>query len=271
MVFRGQTVGTKNERRSGIWAGHAQSIRLVAREGAPAPDIEGRVTFENFGTLPSLIDDLGGVVFLASIKGEGVDKSNNEGIWYGPPGDSSQSNPLEMPLSQSRIPSATALRLVARKGDYAVGIPGVARWKGFFGGPILSPSGQVAFCADVVYPDRTLDAEDRTPSSSHLPPATVPTRGVWATDRSRSLLLVAPHGTAARVHGKDHAVQHAYTRGDGIHGGGYCHFNRDGQLMICLNHEGEDSVGTRWWIATISASNTPGTIRRQAKPPKESR
>jgi hypothetical protein len=68
----------------GIWAGLSDSLRLVARAGSQAP---GTPIGLNFATLDKpYMNSLGQVAFHGTIQGDGVDITNDSGLWATDPG-----------------------------------------------------------------------------------------------------------------------------------------------------------------------------------------
>jgi hypothetical protein len=129
-----------------LWAGAPGSLEMVLRDGQQIPmqpegvvyaaSADYRGGFISGGSFG--LDDQGQVAFDFFLKGPGVDKSNNYGIWAGHPGN---------------------LQLVARSGAHAPGTaPGVKFGRDIEevpGGPVLFPfnsltisaHGQLAFTA----------------------------------------------------------------------------------------------------------------------------
>jgi len=83
----------------GIWRWSGGVLELVTRTGSSAYGMSG--TLDN--VFNPWMNASGSVVFLASVTGEGIDFTNNRGIWSGVPG---------------------AVELVVRKGNAAPGSPG---------------------------------------------------------------------------------------------------------------------------------------------------
>lgn len=73
---------------SGVWAGQAGGVQLVAREGNQAPGASAGVVFNHFGqgSVTSFINDAGQIAFRADLTGSGVTSSNNVAIFSGAPG-----------------------------------------------------------------------------------------------------------------------------------------------------------------------------------------
>ncbi len=100
----GQDVVSTND--FALFAGEQNSVKLIAREGSPAPGTEPGVVFANFDFSSSgtalansyELNDVGGIVFRAFLGGPGVDGSNNEGIWMTRPDGS-----LEMILRKGDL------------------------------------------------------------------------------------------------------------------------------------------------------------------------
>ncbi|MEZ6242253.1 MAG: GC-type dockerin domain-anchored protein [Phycisphaerales bacterium] len=143
----------------GIWAGPVDNLTIVAREGDPAPGLDGPV-FSGLG-VPALSDS-GRMVFEGSLRQGvgGVDGSNDTGIWVG---------------------DSLGLELLARKGDPAPGTGG-AKFDRFYEFPIIDAGGDASFTAtllqDGVYADESNDS------------------GIWAF-RDGAVTLVAREGDIA--------------------------------------------------------------------------
>lgn len=156
MVFlsslRGSSVNGSNA--SGIWAGSAGALELVARAGDSAPGISGEAQFSAFSSAP-VINGAGRVAFAANLEGEGITAANSRGIW-----------------SDGLGP----LALVARTGDTAPGT-GPAMTFLHVDTPIINGAGQVAF--------RGLVSGSGVVGNQ---------TGIWATDRNGILHLVIRTG-----------------------------------------------------------------------------
>lgn len=85
VAFRGTLVqgtgGVTGSNDIGVWSSESGSLRLAAREGAPAPGCPTGVTFSQFKQFA--LTDNNGVVMLAKVAGAGVDSTNDYGIWAG--------------------------------------------------------------------------------------------------------------------------------------------------------------------------------------------
>jgi hypothetical protein len=77
----GPAINATND--SGIWLAQADgNVRLVAREGQPAPGVEAGVTFTGLNNSAiSLVNAHGQVAFFGSLTGPGINASNDRGIW----------------------------------------------------------------------------------------------------------------------------------------------------------------------------------------------
>ncbi len=103
-LLAGSGVNQYND--SGVWSEVNGELTLVARGGQHAPGTPGGVNFFEFPSdyLPSPPKLAAGrAAFQASLTGDGVNSSNDEGLWAGAPGD---------------------LELVGRAGEAAPGVPG---------------------------------------------------------------------------------------------------------------------------------------------------
>ena len=72
--------GVDQMNNSGVWSEGSGALELVAREGSPAPGTAEGVTFSSIFPGP-VMNANGQVAFTASLNGEGVDGSNNFGVW----------------------------------------------------------------------------------------------------------------------------------------------------------------------------------------------
>ena len=72
--------GVDQTNNSGVWSEGSGSLELVAREGSPAPGTAEGVIFSSIFPGP-VTNGAGQVAFTASLTGEGVDGSNNFGVW----------------------------------------------------------------------------------------------------------------------------------------------------------------------------------------------
>ncbi len=132
---------------------HAAEIRTVALSGQQVPGAPEGVNISGFNTRAPALNDLGQTAFMASLTDSGVDSAI---------------------LSEG----SGSLALVARKGDQAPGTASGINYNFFqFGSPLppLNNVGQTAFKARL-----TGNGLDST--NNH---------GIWATDRSGILQLVA--------------------------------------------------------------------------------
>jgi hypothetical protein len=150
---------------SGIWLGTAGNLSLAVREGAQAPATPSGVNFGNL--IAPALNDAGQIAFTAGLAGAGVDSTNNFGLWAGAP---------------------DSLALVARRGEHAPGTEDgvVFRIFGDASGRrtlILNAAGQTAFFGHL--------SGSGISGSNDL--------GIWATDRSGVLQLIARNGDLLEV------------------------------------------------------------------------
>lgn len=91
--------------KTGIWAEDGNSLKLITRQGDPAPDTPVGATFNQLLADNTIFNDVGQVAFRASLNNGsgGITSSNDTGIW-------SQGN--------------GSLALVAREGSEAPGLAG---------------------------------------------------------------------------------------------------------------------------------------------------
>lgn len=149
-----------------IWSDVSGSMALLARSGHHAPGTPPGVTFS--GQLEKWTPRLNNadqILFKASVIGDGVDSSNNVGVWSNVSG---------------------SLALVVRSGDAAPGLQDGAKFADIGNletVPFLNDAGQVAFCATL--------AGDGVDSSN--------SQSIWASDRAGALQLIARAGDQLEV------------------------------------------------------------------------
>jgi hypothetical protein len=167
--------------------------------GDHAPGIAGDVRLVD--TFDPIMNAAGRVAFLAAAHGEGVDDSNQMGLW-----------------SNAASPDGS-LRLVARQGD---GAPGME--SGFVFGTFLEPSlnasGQAAFMASGFR-----QAEGVVLDSAF---------GIWAQDRAGRLQLIASVGQVIQIAPGDEReiASLSFTSKSGGEDGRPRGFNDRGQIVF---------------------------------------
>ena len=98
--------GTTSSNNLGLWTGMSpDSLTLVARAGNQAPGTPAGTVFGTFSGFEHVLNNLGQVAFLGTLKGPGVDFNNDNGIWVYDP--------------------HAGTRLVAREGQTLTIAPGV--------------------------------------------------------------------------------------------------------------------------------------------------
>jgi uncharacterized protein YjbI with pentapeptide repeats len=143
----------------GIWSEGSGGLALVARNGTPAPGTPSGVTFREFIFAAVAFNSMGRTTFKGFLTGEGVDDSNDEGIWF---------------------ESSGTLALVARRGSPAPGTPIGVNFDEFAVRPALSDAGLSAFSA-------TLTGTGVTSANK---------QGIWLGD-DEDITLVARTGNQA--------------------------------------------------------------------------
>ena len=111
-----------------IWAERSGALELVARTGDRAPGTPEGVVFggstPRSGIRGVLSDDEGGLMITSTLTGDGIDDTNNLGVWFDASGD---------------------LELVARTGDQAPGMPDGVKFDHVSGQ--INAAGQIAIKA----------------------------------------------------------------------------------------------------------------------------
>jgi hypothetical protein len=120
--------GVDTSNNLGIWSERAGSLALVARRGSQAPGAPLGANFDVFA-FPAL-NASGRTAFLATLQttGGGVSVGNHQGIWS---------------------EGAGSLRLVARLGSQAPGMPAGAHFSSFTSSGVLNSAGRTAFAAQL--------------------------------------------------------------------------------------------------------------------------
>lgn len=159
-TLAGSGVTTGND--TAIWSeGGGQGLRLVAREGQPAPGTQPGVRFASLidtiasGLSEPLISDSGATAFRAELVGPSVFAANDIGLW--------------------RETADDGLLLVAREGDPAPGAGDDVTFRRLFDFA-MNDLGQVAFTAEIEGPGIRQSQNDF---------------GIWATRVSGELQLIA--------------------------------------------------------------------------------
>jgi hypothetical protein len=214
----------------GIWSESSGGMALVARRGSQAPGAPNGVNFGNEALLtfdsPKL-NDAGGLAFRGFISGPGVDSTNNEGIWLG---------------------AAESLALVARTGSQAPGTPSGVNFSSFFpshGALQLNQAGQSAFVA------RLAGSGVGAPFQND--------RGIWATDRSGELHLIARIGNLLEVAPGDFRTIRELSlagAGTGNSDGRPSGFNNLGQLAFWASFNGGSGI----FVSNVVAVPEPASL-----------
>ena len=109
----------------------------VVLSGEPAAGIAGGLTFDGFGF--PLIDNAGRVAFRGYVSGQGVESSNNEGLWHG------EANSLDLIVREGfdapLVEAGTRLRLIGPV--YYLGSDGTVAFNGAMEGPDMPSTGAI--------------------------------------------------------------------------------------------------------------------------------
>jgi len=149
--LQGNGIDSSND--AGLWSeGGGNGLKLLAREGLPAPGTGSNVNFGNLNP-PQVINENGRVAFWSRLIGNGVDSSNDEGLWSEGGG--------------------SGLELVVREGSAAPGVSedvyfgSFMKNRGRYPGLVLNGQGRVAFLGPLtgsgvsIRNDEAIFAEDR--------------------------------------------------------------------------------------------------------------
>ena len=171
-ALAGGEVDANNERS--IWSESNGVFELLAQAGSPAPEVSDNVNFLSFGA-PE-INDAGQVAFEARLTGSDVNVLNEESIW----------------LKTVGVPE-----LVIRGGGQAPGTPAGAEF-GSFGPLVLNSRGQLAFTANLFIP-RQLGRDGPFVGNPEGGVNSSNNSGLWATDLSGALRLIAREGDVLQI------------------------------------------------------------------------
>jgi hypothetical protein len=174
----------------------------VAREGSHAPGTPGGTSFRELDRFT--LNNAGQTALMADLAGNGVDMTNDSGIWSERSG---------------------ALSLVVREGTQAPGLLEGITFKSF-GNPALNDAGQIVFSATVagIGVDETNN------------------EGIWGTDRAGFLQLIAHKGQSLEVSpGEFRTIDEVYFDPGGFSGNSDG-FNNLGQLAFWAGFT-DDSSG----------------------------
>jgi hypothetical protein len=207
----------------GVWAGEPGDFRLVAREGNEAPGAGG-ATF-NYDLNGVVLNAKGQTAFQAFLIGNGVDSTNDSGIWSEGMGD---------------------LELVAREGSPAPGTPDGVVFRNFGFSEealVLNAQGQVAFSAFVT--GGGIDFGNDL--------------GIWATDLDGQLQLIAREGDTFEIApGDSRTIQYlGFVAGSGNEDGLPSGFNDLGQLAFMASFtDGSSGI----FVSNLVAIPEPATL-----------
>ncbi|HEX6961659.1 MAG TPA: choice-of-anchor tandem repeat NxxGxxAF-containing protein [Lacipirellula sp.] len=186
-----------------IWLRRGDAITLVAREGGQVPGAPAGANYGAFSFAALNNHDRAALSGYLQVGAGGVTADNNSAIWSGPAGD---------------------VQLAARENDQAPGAQdGV--FSDFFT-PNINTAGQVAFMASL------------KPSIGGVTSAS--DRGIWATDVTGALRLIAREGDLLEVAPGDvrTIAQLGFRSNSGNADGRYSMFNDFGQVLFWAEFAG---------------------------------
>jgi hypothetical protein len=201
------------ENDTGIWAGPAGAIQLVAREGAQAPDAPTGVNMGQIFYLP-VLNKRGDVAFRGFLDGGGF-SGGDMGLWAGPYSD-----------PKLLITSQTVATTTARGEIY---------FKFFIADPNLNNNGDIAFYA-------LLQGPGVSTANDH---------SLWVRSHEGDLILIAQEGSPFAVGGGEMRIVKElgdYDRGGSDPTLGDSFFNDAGQLVFELSFT-DGSAGI--FVATV--------------------
>jgi hypothetical protein len=201
----GGDVNSGNDR--GIWSRGTGHLELIVRQGSPATGTPSGISFS--GMSSPVLNSAGAIVFVGTVAGSGVDTTNNSGIWLG---------------------NSDGVTLVVRSGSQAPGTPVGANF-GSFTMPAMNAEGQVAFLSNLFVPTVGRDGVviggpgGGVTANNNL--------GLWATDRSGTLHLIAREGDLLEVAPSDsRTIGNLDFLASAVVGGNASGFNDRGQIAF---------------------------------------
>jgi hypothetical protein len=219
-------IGVNSTNNEGLFSSGSGSLTLVVRKGSQAAGTPSGVNYLSFSPSYPLLNDNGKIAFRAVLTGNGVDSTNNLGIWSQGSGE---------------------LALVARTGSHAPGTTGDASFFDLHF-PSLNSAGQTAFRANLIGGDVDFTND----------------RGIWATDKSGALTLVARTGDQLEVAPGDvrTLADLDFVTATGNGDGRSSAFNSFGQLVFWASFtDGAQGIIVSNRVATIPGDfNFDGTV-----------
>ncbi len=214
--------GVSDANGEAIWAERPNGLALVARAGDPAPGMPSGVRFDNFyDNLPTsdaiALNDSGHLAFRAATIGSGLTTANNVGIWSDASG---------------------SLSLTARTGNQAPGTAAGVTFSSLLA-PALNNAGQVAFIATLTGSGVTLTNNT----------------GIWATDRSGALHLVARTGTQLELAPGQFSTVTSLAFSPADVNGRLSGFNNLGQIAFSAQFSGVPAQGV--FVSNVAAVPEP--------------
>jgi hypothetical protein len=245
--------GVDSTNNIGIWSEGSGTLALVARAGDHAPGMPSGVNFGLIYGFSVALNNAGQAAFVAPLNGSGVDSTNDWGLWsdrsgnlelvaregdqapgapsgvnFGDSGGTTFIRPVLNDAGQTAFGARStdgrlgiwsdgsgSLALIARLGDHAPGRPSgeVFGFFDLFDSIVLNNAGQIAFIGA---------------DSSGL--------GIWATDRTGALQLIAHVGDMLEVAPGDfRTISYLLETSDHVTGNGdgrRSYFNNRGQLAF---------------------------------------
>lgn len=148
----------------GLWSTRDGALSLIVREGDQPPGAPVGARFRNFNS--HVMNDSNQIAFHAEmlLNFGGVAEDNNTGIW---------------------LEGEQGLRLIAREGSQAPGVPEGAVFNSTSGRALLNANGQVAFSGSLRLGEGGVSETND--------------QGIWATDSSGDLRLIVREGDSVEV------------------------------------------------------------------------
>ena len=201
--------GVTTDNNDGLWSNRDGSISLLYRTGDQAPGAPAGANFDNFITYSMNSSDEIAIYGNLQVGAGGVTEDNDRALW---------------------VESGSQLQLVAREGFQAPGTPSGAVFDSFTGRALINSRGQVAIAGAL-----RLGQGGVTEDNDY---------GIWATDTSGQLQLIAREGDTVQVAPDDSRTitEIRFSSSTGNVDGERSPFSDNGELVFWANLSSFDGI-----------------------------
>lgn len=215
-----QGSGVNGTNAQSLWSADSIALTLIARQGSPAPGMPAGANFNSFS--PPRLNDAGRIAFIADTTGGGLDAAHDEGIWLTGPG-----GPSLVLGAGTQAPGTPAGVLFGRNDGafgivelndagqiaFTAGLSGIGVNEGNdFGIWAQRPGGFALIALEgspapwsapgpmfFQFSSFAFNDAGQVAFSAELAGAGIFNTGLWATDRTGALILIAREGDVLEV------------------------------------------------------------------------